>query len=78
MSGRLVKTKEQKKQEVWVVFYDDEDNAPDNIVIDKVFNTEKKAIDYVKGTYGNPDEDDEGEEMLNGRAMQNITKMVVE
>jgi hypothetical protein len=73
MSGRIVK--EKKKQEVWVCFYIDEEESSE-VIIDRVFDSEKKAIDFVKANYSW--EDYEGEEITNSKALSAIEKLVVE
>ena len=75
MSGRIVK--EKKKQEVWVVFQmDDDDGDIFNVIIDKAFDSERKAIEWAKANYSW--EDAEGEEITDAVALGNIKKLVVE
>lgn len=75
MSGRIVKEKQGKKQEVYVVYYLDEENY-NEVVIDRVFDSEKKAIDFIKANYSY--EDYEGEEIDDSKAKENIEKRVIE
>jgi len=68
---------ESKPKEVWIAYYtEDDDGETRPTTIDKAFDSEKKAINFVKANYAW--EDYEGEEITDEKARDNIKKLVVE